>query len=198
MSRALLAAGMALLAVWSTEASANLIVNGDFEAGTLVPWTASGDVVIDTSQPNNGTYNSAFFLGNGSLQQTISTVGTNFTLSFALNNGSTDPLGSSSFIVYFDGAQVASFATLDNFGAGYFLTTLPVLTANTLTQLLFVGSNDSGDWYLDDVSVNVVAVPEPPSILILGGVLAILAGLSFTAAPRLRTSGNGLPKSDLT
>jgi len=119
-------------------------------------------------------------------------------LSFALTNGSTDPLGSSSFTVYFDGTQVASFDTLDSFGAGYFLTTLPVLTASTLTQLLFVGSNDSGDWYLDDVSVNAVAVPEPPSILILGGVLAILAGLSFTAVPGLRIGRSGLPKSDLT
>lgn len=192
-------AGLALLTAWSTEASANLIVNGGFEASnvSLAPWTASGDAALDQSQPNSGTNNVAFFLGNGTLQQSIPTAGTNFTLSFALNNGSTDPAGSSSFTVTFDGNQVASFSTLDNFGQGYFITTLPVTTLSSLTLLSFVGSNDSGDWYLDDVSLDAISVPEPPSLWILGGALALLFSLSFTAAPRLRTTPGGLPKSDL-
>lgn len=189
MRRAFLIAAMTLLVAWSSEASANLIVNGDFETGTLAPWAASGGVVIDSSQPNNGSFDAAFFSGSGgSLSQLIATAGTNFILSFALNNGSTDPLGSSSFTVTFDGNQVASFTALDNFGAGYVVATLPVLTANTLTQLMFTGSNDSGDWLLDDVSLVPVAVPEPPSLWIFGGALALLFGLSFMAAPRLPAS----------
>jgi chitinase len=188
MRRALLIAGLALLVAWSTEASANLIVNGDFETNTLAPWTASGDVTIDSSQPHSGTFNSAFFGSNGSLSQSVPTIGTNFTLSFWLNNGSTDPFGSSSFSVSFGGSQVASFGNLDNFGAGYFLTTLSVSTATALTQLSFLGSNDSGNWYLDDISLNPVAVPEPPSISILGGALALLFGVYLMGAPRLRVS----------
>jgi len=189
MSRALLIGAMALLVAWSTEASANLIVNGDFETGTFAPWNASGDVTVDNTNPNNGSYDAAFFSGNGgSLSQLIPTAGTNFILSFALNNGSTDPLGSSSFTVTFDGNLVASFTTLDNFGAGYITFTLPVLTASALTQLLFTGANDSGDWNLDDVSLTPVAVPEPSSLWMLGGALALLFGLSFTVTPRLRVS----------
>jgi len=189
MSRVFLVAAMALLVAWSTEASANLIVNGDFEAGTLAPWTASGGVVIDSSMPNNGNFDAAFFT-NGTLSQFIPTAGTNFTLSFALNNGSTNPFGSSSFTVSFDGNQVASFSTLDNFGAGYFITILPVSTLSSLTLLSFTGDNDSGDWLLDDVSLvsAVTAVPEPPSLWMFGGALALLFGLSFTVTPRLRVS----------
>jgi hypothetical protein len=200
MSRALLIAGMALLVAWSTEASANLIVNGDFETGSAPPWTISGDVVIDTSQPFGGSNYNANFFGTGSLQQIVPTIGANFTLGFELNNGTDDPFGSSSFGVFFDGSQVASFTNLDQFGQGYFLTTLPVTTSNALTTLLFTGSNVSGDWYLDDVTlVPVVAngVPEPSSILILGGALALLLSLSFTVAPRVRDARKGLPKSDL-
>ena len=197
MSRALLIAAMALLVAWSTEASANLIVNGDFEAG-LAPWTASGGVVIDTSQPNNGLNNANFFAifpNSGTLQQTIPTAGTNFLLSFALNNGSSlflDP--DFSLVVTFDGNQVATFDSTSNFGSGYNPYTFSVSTLSSNTLLSFVGTtSDNGDWYLDDVSLNPVAVPEPSSVLILGGALALLFSLSFSIAPRLRIT----PKSDL-
>lgn len=192
MSRVLLIAAMALLVAWSTEASANLIVNGDFDTGTLAPWAVSGAVAIDPVS-NSGCCDAAFFV-NGTLSQSIPTAGTNFILSFALNNGSSDFLDSSSFTVSFDGNQVASFNNFNsNFGLGYFITTLPVSTLSSLTLLSFTGASDTGDWMLDDVSLNPVAVPEPPSLWMLGGALALLFSLSFSIAPRLRIT----PKSDL-
>jgi hypothetical protein len=189
MRRGLMIAAMALLVAWSTEASANLIVNGGFENSTFAPWIASGDVTIDTSTPNSGAQDAAFFGVNGMIQQTVPTLGTNFTLSFFLNNGTdlANP-GSSSFVVNFGGNQVASFGTFDLIGQGYVFLSYNVTASNPTTLLSFTGSNDSGTWNLDDVSLvsAVTAVAEPPSIWMLGGALALLFGLSFTVAPRLR------------
>ena len=185
MRRFVLIAGMALLAAWTSEASANLITNGGFEANgglgtsTFAGWTANAGVSVDGSFPNTGNFDAVFTAippSTGTLQQTIATPGTNYILSFALNNQSTDFLANASFIVSFDGVQVASFDATANFGLGsYFAVSLPVSTLSTLTQLSFDGFNDSGDWHLDDVSVvSAAAVPEPPSIFVLGGILAVL------------------------
>jgi hypothetical protein len=186
-------AAMALLVAWSTEASANLIVNGDFETNDFTGWTASGDVGIDNATANNGSCcDAGFFFHNGVLQQTVPTIGTNFILSFFLNNGSTSPVGSS-FVVDFGGNQVDSFDALSTTsiaGAGYLFFSYNVTASGPNTLLSFTGSNESGIWNLDDVSLvsAVTAVPEPPSLWMLGGALGLLAALSFTVTPRLRVS----------
>ena len=202
MRRSVLIAGMALLAAWSSEASANLITNGGFEANggvgtsTFAGWTANAGVSVDGFFPNTGNFDAVFTAippGTGSLQQTIATPGTNYLLSFALNNQSTDFLANASFIVSFDGVQVASFDATANFGLGsYFAVSLPVSTLSALTQLSFDGFNDSGDWNLDDVSVvSATVVPEPPSIFVLGGILAVLL-----LYPSLRRPGATFRKAD--
>ena len=179
MRRSILIAGLALLVAWSSEASANLITNGDFETGDFTGWTANPNVAIDSTFPNAGSYDAVFTASStdiATLQQTVTTAGTNFILSFWLFNGTQDVFSPSSFAVSFGGSQVASFSTFDHFGeAGYFFTSVPVTASAGSTLLSFDEFNDSGDWNLDDVSLQAVGlatIDEPASVWMLSAILA--------------------------
>lgn len=177
-------------------AQADLVINGGFEADdtTLGPvsppagWTVVDNAGADGSLPNSGSNDG--FLGNGTLSQSIATVtGQTYEISFFVAPDVTafiDP--TASFQATFggvslvpDGALVGSFS----FPGQYVEFTDDVLASTDSALLSFAGqSSFSGTFYIDDVSVQPVAVtsvPEPAALSLL-----ILGVVGFVAMIRLR------------
>lgn len=172
----------------SLPAHANLLVNGDFETGTLSGWTASGNVV-DVGLPYfgegsfaaDGNYYAVFNAGNvtpnGILSQTIATtIGDSYVLSFdyGSNGGQTqditaqvsDPLNT----VVASAFEVSDAPSLAL--APYTLDFTADATSMTVSFIDYSGNpTNSTDGFLDNVSVDQAA-PEPASLLLMGAGLA--------------------------
>ena len=158
---------------WMTQA-ASLVINGDFTDG-LNGWdevapanTASQHGVITFGSSTNKFY-SVGTTEPTSLSQSLNTVaGTRYDLSFqlraitapeSLKNFSKVVFGSATYfpLSYDDG----SFTTFTYKG---------LLAGPALTTLTFTASSDKSFVHLDNVSVQVSAVPEPETyaMLLLG------------------------------
>jgi hypothetical protein len=170
-------------------ASANLVANPGFETGNFSGWTqtsaASGSAFgVGNTGPGTGGTGSfiAFFGATGTLNDAISQSfatmpGSLYTLSFFLNVLGPSSSASNDFRVFFDNTLVFSRTDI-NPGFGTF--TFPVLTNSSSTALRFEGRNVRGTTFLDDVSVELAAVPETGSTL----AMLSLASLSLVGLRR--------------
>lgn len=168
-------------------AHADLVSNGGFEQDVIdssndpvtppAGWTVLGtspNIGVDSSNPNSGL-NEAFLGtigGTGTLQQTLTTTaGTTYVVSFALENQGGPITGTNSFQATFGGS---SLLTLSNAPTdfGYNLYSFNVTASGVSTLLAFNEQNDEFNWFLDDVSVNAIGVPEPSSGILFGTALA--------------------------
>lgn len=169
-----LVAVSAICASMSASAAPNLITNGGFESG-LSGWTATGffaqgfDYGVD-DQAHSGL--SAFYGGAigdvGVLSQSFATVaGGRYTLDLWL---SSDGFLPNEFSVKTNTATLLD--SVDILLQGYREVQLGFVAGSALTSLQFGFRNDSGALHIDDVTVQ--AIPEPSTIALMVGGLAVL------------------------
>jgi hypothetical protein len=161
-------------------AKADLITNGGFETGDFTGWTVSGARTVTGplfgTSPHSGNYQ-ASFLTSGSLTQTLATMaGQSYTIDFFLAKTLVAPApGLTSFALQWDGATIFSL-TSHPFQFGYTEYMFNVTASTSSTNLSFIfGTDASTAWFLDDVSVNAVGVPDGGStVMLLGAALGAL------------------------
>ncbi len=154
-----LSIGVLLIATPRT-ASANLIVNGDFETGDFTGWTTTpaatgSDFGVTMVPPAHDTLG-AFFSANGSdfdsIRQTfVTTPGASYHLTFFYEVVEPGSPPNNGFRVLFNGVVI--FENL-NAISGFGPFSFPNLVATgSLTTLEFQGRNVQGSDYLDDVDL---------------------------------------------
>jgi hypothetical protein len=166
-------------------AAANMVVNPGFEGppgpgGDFSGWDLSGDQTAVGFGPVPvfaGNFSAALSTNfdQGVLSQTITTsAGTTYFVSFELYNG--DSTNTNSFSATFgDG----SFSLTNANEGDYTLYSFFGTATSTSSILNFTFRNDPDWWGLDDVSVDVAAVPGPaagaglPGLLLAGGGLLV-------------------------
>jgi hypothetical protein len=170
-------------------AQANLVTNGGFETGNLSGWSLTNNLDGDTTVSSNSFYvhSGEFGLSFGNvgsdavLSQTLATaIGTTYEIDFWYHNEGGTP---NQLTLAFGGTSVFNQTN----------TTTPTIyteysvfaTATSTSTLLSFGlRNDPSFSGLDDISVNVAAVPEPSTwaMIILG-----FLGVGFMAYRRKAT-----------
>jgi hypothetical protein len=167
-------------------ASANPILNGDFEMG-LTGWTvdaaSSGSLVLAAAHgaPGNDT---AWFGATGgqddALSQTFATdAGASYLVSFWLGHGATD--NANDFSVWWDSTPLLTLQKATKFGQTYFSFITTAIDEST--TLKFAGRERTSYYYLDDVSVTLQATaplaaiptPEPATVILVGAGMAVWA-----------------------
>ena len=171
-------------------ASADLVVNGDFETGDFSNWaytSQDGYSFVDGGFVHGGDY-AAWFGdlqedGGGSISQTLATTaGTAYVLSFWFAGDGDTPSGLTAIV----GGNTLYEVTNPPLSF-YDLYTFDFVASGTSTLLEFDAYDDPSYINLDDVSVIPAAVPEPASMAFLGIGAAILA--SYTGFRRRKPSG---------
>jgi hypothetical protein len=166
---------VAMLAAGS--AKADLVVNGGFETRDFTGWTQSGDTGF-TRVGNINVHSGSFSAEAGPdtslgfLSQTLSTtLGTNYTISFWLENG--DNIFNNEFDVEWNSTTLSDQTNLP-FAEEFTHYTFNV-TGTGSDTLTFSFFNFDNFFFLDDVSVNSTAlVPEPSSMaLLVSGILGL-------------------------
>jgi len=151
----------------AASASAELVVNGNFETGDFSGWTQWGDPSYSGA---NGVYSPAgpgvaFFGpvgGFGGIYQDIATVvGEQYTFSFDLSMQDGTP---NSFFANFGGLEVMSYT--DSGGFGWTHYSFDVIASDATSQIKFGFYNSPAFMFLDNVSVT--ATPAPGAIALLG------------------------------
>ncbi len=185
MKRILLCLAVLVLVSGSALADTELLSNGDFESGVLSPWYNARNFcgqtcqtwTVNTTNPHSGTY-SAMDIGNIELRQDFTpTPGSQITnISFWVNSQAgvdaidffyTDS-SDEEFVVF----PTANVWTLEN-------VTSNVNTGKTLMGFSIWGADPNWTTFVDDASITATGVPEPSTLVMLGGgALAVLGKLS--------------------
>ncbi len=161
-------------------ARAALVVNGDFETGSLSGWTATGNVVAQATpffgfnNSDYGSYFAVFNAGNdaapnGVLSQTISTVvGTNYVLSFDYGaNGHGQSMNASAYSDIGDALATELVFSNTAVRQGFLLNFAATSTGTTIRFTDNPSNNTiDADGGVDNVSVTA-SVPEPGSLALL-------------------------------
>jgi hypothetical protein len=186
------------LAALATPASANIVVNGGFETGSLAPWVSN----TNSSDPwaigphdvpvNSGSFDATTgCVGAQCTDQTnpataaslsqalVTTAGSTYNLTFFFaGDGTQDELkvlwGGSVALDLVDGAIVSNAG-----GAETEYSVDGLVATSTSTTLEFLGRQDPGFDGLDDVDVELAGnangggttVPEPASLALFGAAL---------------------------
>ncbi|MBS0639740.1 MAG: hypothetical protein JSS43_07705 [Proteobacteria bacterium] len=170
-------------------ASANLLTNGDFETGTLLPWTAGGGTVIDTGLVHDGSF--AASLGSvvsepATLEQVVTTTpGSSYTLTFQVLDQAVSVFNSLTVSFGTFSAVITGDTAFDPGGAGGFalesFTIDGASIVGTSTVLRFSAVNELTAFSLDDVVLSTGStqppptVPEPATLLLLPMLAALAA-----------------------
>jgi hypothetical protein len=170
---------------------ADYVVNGGFETKDFTGWTSvnapSGtDHGVGSGIAHSGSY-AAFFGGvtvgsyDQIYQNLATTAGSSYQLSFWLENQGGPP---NSFKALWEGTTV--YSIMDSNASGYTNIVLTLTASTSGSQLLFESYNQLTQFALDDVSVTLLSVPEPGSL-----VLAAVgfAGLGLAVVRRRRRAG---------
>jgi len=157
---AILAIGVLVIAA-AGQASANLLVNGDFETGDFTGWTTTpaatgSNFGVTTLPPSPDGTLGAFFSATGSdfdsISQTFATTpGDFYDVSFFYQPVNNDPgNGDNEFRALFNGVVLYDN---QNTNSGNISQTFTVQATGSLTTVEFQGRNAKGADYLDDVFV---------------------------------------------
>jgi Carbohydrate binding domain len=165
------ASSLALLQSVPAQA-ANLVTNGDFETGNLTGWTANGSFLGVDNPGTNGTKTA--YMGTtgslGSLSQILTTVvGETYTLSYDFFSEGSTP---NQFQVQVNGSIL--FDQIDIPAQAFTPYSFNFVGTGSDT-IQFNERNDPSFLQLDNVVVDVVAVPEPFTIVgsLIGGTAAL-------------------------
>ncbi len=186
---AILFAGLsALVALSPLSAKADLIVNGGFETGDFTGWNLQHEAFPFAvgSAPEFPVHSGEFaaqiagfsFDPNVMTQVIAGTVaGLTYTLTFWFEQSNALPNG---LVVTWNGTPLVSESNSVHAYQQYSFNVL----ANGSDTLKFTAYNNPSFAYLDDVSLNIAAVPEPSTwiMMILG-----FAGLGYLAHRRRGT-----------
>lgn len=159
-------AGAAILALSTAAGAADILGNGDFQAGSLVDWSHTRGVSI----AHQGANDYAKFSFVGTLSQTLDTeAGADYTLSFDLGLASF----ANGFTVQYDGRTLFTEASVAALGVHAYSVDFTGVDDGRLS-FSFLGLGAAA---LDDVSVvgKVAAVPEPDAVATMGAALGLLA-----------------------
>jgi hypothetical protein len=169
----------------ATASAASIVTNGDFQTGTFAGWTinpsSSFPWAIGSSGPNfyasTGCVGAQCITGTMAeqayLYQDLSTVaGTTYALSFDYNPSAGTP---TELEVLFGSTVVADLVDVPNTTLTY---TYSVLATGSTTRLEFLGRQDPGFDFLDNVSATGAAgiTPEPSTFVLVGSSMLGLAG----------------------
>ena len=170
----------------SSQATADLVLNGNFESGDFSQWSGAVTTDLYSGVDTSGIYlpsspstaTAVALIGPAGapadlFQSLATTPGQHYVLSFSLAN---DVDGSSSFpnswSVSFDGNQIDGGVNVLYFD--YTTPTYTLLATSATTELSFSFQNDSGYFYLTNVSLT--PTPAPSTLVVSAGIL-FLAGL---------------------
>jgi hypothetical protein len=163
----------------------NIVVNGDFEDTSLLGWSVNSSWGLSAipgglyqcANPVSGQYQLCFGGGGapagGYIEQNISTVpGWTYNLSFFLGRGGTEgSLAIRADLFDISNTLLNSMTGYSPYGHSYGpRQELNFIATTTTTRLRFTDVLSAGiaDALLDNVVIDVVSVPEPASLLLLG------------------------------
>ena len=164
-------------------ARANLLTNGDFSAGGT-GWTSDWTISSATASTTCGgpTCISGGITSGSFLYQDIATTpGALYDVSFKFQAFGGNPM---ELQVLLGNTLVADFLNQGFINPTVFSFS-GIAASGSTTRLLFLGRNDPGINFLNDVSVVPEATPEPASVALAATGLLVLAGFTRKRQPAL-------------
>jgi hypothetical protein len=166
---ALAAAAACLLIASVTPTRANLVTDPGFESCTSLSqnpppgWTGAANCIDAPSRVHSGGWSARFGVSGALSQSIATTVGDTYDFSFWLSGGSSN----SSFTASFGSGMVLNLSNTPL--PGYTFEDFTVSATAATTMISFAAGSSASDlWFLDDVSVTLVATtPEPASLPLL-------------------------------
>ncbi|QEL14147.1 hypothetical protein [Limnoglobus roseus] len=156
---------------------AAFIVNGNFETGSLSPWSSVNTTISSNGNLPGSTFNAAFLVGNSTLTQILSLPAPGaYNLSFQLAFAGSDP----SDVVNVTLGGVSAFHLTSSPSPGNYVSYTTTVNATiTNPALQFSTTSNTHLYRLDNVDVTAasaaVVTPEPASLTSLGIGLAVLS-----------------------